>query len=635
MRPKIVLSSRELHPMVPTSVGVHAADLARTLAAVADVTVLTPAASEEPYRRLRAAGSPDVDYGGASVAFVADPSLDRRGSFHCDEHLYAHDVVERLRRLFGQAGPDLLVLAAHADEGFVAAQARAGGDPFFARTRFAALAGPTREQRAARNGFLSRDMPDRVARELERLTLDEVDALVVAGAEAPCIPHPWCSSPTEARGSGDGPLRVLHVGPYERSAGLEDLLGALTGLAGPWHLTLAGEDTPTAPLGLSMRRALELQAAGDPRITFEGRWTTPRSRRTSRSTTSSSRRPGSRGRRARWRRWRPGSPCSPAGTAAPTGSSSPGSPGGSPGSAAPTTSARRSSRSWPTLPARGPRRSPPRSARASRRSRPRRGPGRLPGARREPPAPDVAARAPAAPRHAWSSPTTARRASSPTRSPPWPPRPTSASSCSWSTTARFDPEDEVLLELRARFGFQVLLRPNGGLGAARNFGIAQSRGAYVLPLDADNVLEPTFVERCLAVLEADDDVAFVTSWNRYVDELGVPHPAPNEGYRPLGNRTPLVEEEGLAGDGTAVFRRSVFDHHRFGEELTSFEDWALFRSMHRAGRFGRVIPEMLWRYRVREDSMLRAVGMPNELRIREEIDALMIEQEMRWVSTNG
>ena len=42
-----------------------------------------------------------------------------------------------------------------------------------------------------------------------------------------------------------------------------------------------------------------------------------------------------------------------------------------------------------------------------------------------------------------------------------------------------------------------------GLGAARNFGITQARGRYVLPLDADNMIEPTFVERCVEVLEAD------------------------------------------------------------------------------------------------------------------------------------
>jgi glycosyltransferase involved in cell wall biosynthesis len=198
----------------------------------------------------------------------------------------------------------------------------------------------------------------------------------------------------------------------------------------------------------------------------------------------------------------------------------------------------------------------------------------------------------------------------------------------------FEPADVVLAELARRHPLRVLSQANRGLSGARNFGIAQTRGRYVLPLDADNVLEPTFVERCVALLEADDELAYVTAWNRYVDEQGVPFAAPNEGYRPVGNWTPIVEERNVAGDGTAVLRRSVFDRHRFSEDLTSYEDWALYRELHRAGRHGHVIPEMLWRYRVREDSMLREVGLRHDARLAGEMEAHIREKEMEWVSRN-
>ena len=48
-----------------------------------------------------------------------------------------------------------------------------------------------------------------------------------------------------------------------------------------------------------------------------------------------------------------------------------------------------------------------------------------------------------------------------------------------------------------------------------------------------------------------------------------------------------------------------------------------------------LIPRPLLTYRVRASSMLREVGLPEEDRLHEEMDAVVREQEMTWVSTNG
>lgn len=49
------------------------------------------------------------------------------------------------------------------------------------------------------------------------------------------------------------------------------------------------------------------------------------------------------------------------------------------------------------------------------------------------------------------------------------------------------------------------------VGAARNFndGFRHARGTYFKWASCDDTLEPTYVERCVAVLEADDDVSLV------------------------------------------------------------------------------------------------------------------------------
>ncbi len=103
----------------------------------------------------------------------------------------------------------------------------------------------------------------------------------------------------------------------------------------------------------------------------------------------------------------------------------------------------------------------------------------------------------------------------------------------------FAEADWVVGELAARVPVRVVVGVNLGLGAARNRGIACARGRYVLPLDADNVIEPEFVARCVEVLEARPEVAYVTSWSRYVGPDGRPREGAALGYEPLGNQAEL------------------------------------------------------------------------------------------------
>ena len=144
----------------------------------------------------------------------------------------------------------------------------------------------------------------------------------------------------------------------------------------------------------------------------------------------------------------------------------------------------------------------------------------------------------------------------------------------------FEEEDLVVAEVAGRLPVVVVTQMNQGLGAARNFGVLQSRGRYVFPLDCDNLVEPEFVARCVEVLERRPEVAYVTSWSRYIEPDGTPRPGPELGYQPLGNQAALIAEQNVAGDAAAVIRRRLFDSgFRYSEELTSFEDWHLYREL--------------------------------------------------------
>jgi hypothetical protein len=194
--------------------------------------------------------------------------------------------------------------------------------------------------------------------------------------------------------------------------------------------------------------------------------------------------------------------------------------------------------------------------------------------------------------------------------------------------------DAILDRLAERHPVRIVTQPNSGLGRARNLGIALSPGEYVLPFDPDDLLLPAFVERCVDVLERRPELAYVTAWSEYVDAAGAP--LDGAGYRPLGNTASDLERENVAGSAMAVLRRHLFDHGlRYSAELTSYEDWLLYRELAADGRYGHVIPEVLLRYRVRRRSMLRAIARPSHDRLMGELRAHARESEVAWTPSSG
>jgi glycogen synthase len=198
------------------------------------------------------------------------------------------------------------------------------------------------------------------------------------------------------------------------------------------------------------------------------------------------------------------------------------------------------------------------------------------------------------------------------------------------------PDDEILAELATTYPIRVLTQQNAGLGRARNAGIAQSRGAYVLPLDADNMLHPAFIRRCVELLESEPELAFATTWSQYIDEQGREHSGLKTGYQPVGNYSPAVLKDNIAGDAAALIRKRIFDlGYEYSPDLTSYEDWQLYRELHSVGLYGRVIPERLLLYRVRDTSMLRDVGLDQVGRLFGEMNAHLREKEVAWESKSA
>ena len=70
-------------------------------------------------------------------------------------------------------------------------------------------------------------------------------------------------------------------------------------------------------------------------------------------------------------------------------------------------------------------------------------------------------------------------------------------------------EDTIALLKRLSNKHKVVDSEIKGLAQARNDGIAAASGEFILPLDADDLLKPDFIERCIALFQEKPELSLV------------------------------------------------------------------------------------------------------------------------------
>lgn len=172
----------------------------------------------------------------------------------------------------------------------------------------------------------------------------------------------------------------------------------------------------------------------------------------------------------------------------------------------------------------------------------------------------------------------------------------------------FEAEDSVLGELAALHRVRVLHKPNGGEPTSRNLGAIDGDGEYVVFLDADNTLEPDFVARGVAMIEADPELAYVTPWLRFFGAEDAIARIGTRGYAPLGNAVRSDDAINSDGDSIAIMPRRLFarDGYSFEEAGVLLADWEFYRRLREDGLYGTVIPVLAANYRVRAGSVSRS-----------------------------
>jgi glycosyltransferase involved in cell wall biosynthesis len=145
---------------------------------------------------------------------------------------------------------------------------------------------------------------------------------------------------------------------------------------------------------------------------------------------------------------------------------------------------------------------------------------------------------------------------------------------------------------------RVIRMPHGGLAAARNTGIAHTGGEYLCALDADDRLEPTYLEKAVGVLQRDSSVTFVSCWLRtFGDE--------NWEWTPERCDLPTLLCEDTVLTAALVRREAVVavGGYDTGMPVQGDEDWDLWLTLVERGHRGLILPEVLFNYRRRPGSM--------------------------------
>ena len=158
-----------------------------------------------------------------------------------------------------------------------------------------------------------------------------------------------------------------------------------------------------------------------------------------------------------------------------------------------------------------------------------------------------------------------------------------------------DGSDDDSASVARRHPVKLIKQRHKGLPAARNAAIKVARGTHILPLDADDLLEPTCVEAMLATSRS----AIVRATARMFGDV--------DGPWLLGGRLDLasfMESNRVAA--CSMFPRAAWEWVGGYDEsmVDGYEDWDLWVRMLHAGYAVATVDSIQWRYRKHGPSLV-------------------------------
>ncbi|MBP3983143.1 glycosyltransferase family 2 protein [Pseudoxanthomonas helianthi] len=143
---------------------------------------------------------------------------------------------------------------------------------------------------------------------------------------------------------------------------------------------------------------------------------------------------------------------------------------------------------------------------------------------------------------------------------------------------------------------RVIHQENAGPAAARNRAIEASSGEFILPLDADDTIEPTYVEKAVAAMRADANVGIV-----YCKALKFGAESGPWGLPAYSLRELVIDNVIFV---TSLFRRADWELvNGFNQSLRrGVEDYEFWVKIVALGRDVIQLDEYLFNYRIQQTS---------------------------------
>ncbi|MFS8130969.1 MAG: glycosyltransferase family 2 protein [Candidatus Dojkabacteria bacterium] len=163
--------------------------------------------------------------------------------------------------------------------------------------------------------------------------------------------------------------------------------------------------------------------------------------------------------------------------------------------------------------------------------------------------------------------------------------------------------DEFTLDYLSKINdpkVKVINKENGGLPSARNAALVEAKGEFFLPLDSDDKIEPTMIEKTIALMTDEKTAVVYTNQIYFGDEN---KPMPMLDYNP---------QEELVINHISVcslIRRKAYEDVKtkngfgYNENMTKgAEDWDFWINLQELGWDFKVVHEPLFLYRKRSGS---------------------------------
>ncbi len=146
---------------------------------------------------------------------------------------------------------------------------------------------------------------------------------------------------------------------------------------------------------------------------------------------------------------------------------------------------------------------------------------------------------------------------------------------------------------------RLFSQANAGVSAARNHAIRLAKGEYILPVDADNPIEPNYISEAAAWLDQHPETKVVScKVDYYGDKSGPMH------FERFS--LPMLARKNMI-DNCAMYRKKDWETcGGYAEHILGREDWVFWISMFKNGGGFHRLPILGFRYRVHENSKRRA-----------------------------